>query len=60
LEGSGTLKDDAIAEAGQFCTRKGKDIQVLTAMEQPPPLRSYSRVEVQFRCLAATPASPPR
>jgi hypothetical protein len=53
LEGSGTLKDDAIAEAGQFCTRKGKDIQVLSAMEQPPPVRNSVRVEVQFRCFEA-------
>lgn len=57
LEGPGTLKDDAMTEAAQFCTRKGKDIQVLSAMEQPPPLRNYSRVEVQFRCLEVVPAN---
>jgi hypothetical protein len=56
LEAPATLKDDAIAEAGQFCTRKGKDIQVLSAMEQPPPVRNSLRVEVQFRCVEAAPA----
>jgi hypothetical protein len=51
IDGVETMKADATADAAQFCTGKGKSLQVLSATEQPASLRSRSRIEVQFRCL---------
>lgn len=53
FSGMGTLKAEAMGEAGQFCGAKGLVPQVTQESEAKPPfvLGNYPRVEVQFRCI---------
>lgn len=50
--GAGTLKADAISEAGAHCAKEGKKINVTHTEEVQPPylLGNYPRAEVQFMC----------
>ena len=54
--GAGTLKADALREAGQFCATKGKVIQVVSMTEAKPPylLTNFPKAEVQFTCVSAS------
>lgn len=56
LAGAGTLKADALQEAGQYCAINGKSLLVTNATEAQPPyiLGNYPKAEVQFMCLAAS------
>ena len=51
--GMGTLKAEAIVEAGKFCGAKGKTVQVLSTSDAKPPfiLGNYPKTEVQFKCV---------
>ena len=53
--GAGTLKADAITEAGEYCKSHGKMVHVNAVSETKPPyiLGAYPRAEIQFKCLAA-------
>lgn len=50
--GMGTLKADALGEAGQFCGAKGKTVQLLTEKDAQPPfiLGNFPKTEITFRC----------
>jgi uncharacterized lipoprotein YajG len=52
FSGAGTLKADAINEAGAYCAKQGKKINVTHAEEAQPPyiLGNYPKAEVQFMC----------
>lgn len=51
--GMGTLKGEAIGEAGQYCTSKGKTVQVMTQKDAEPPfiLGNFPKTEITFRCV---------
>lgn len=51
--GMGTLKGEAIGEAGQFCVSKGKSVQVMTQNDAQPPfiLGNFPKTEITFRCV---------
>ena len=53
--GMGNLEADAIRDANNYCTKLGKQIQVVSMHEPPPPyiLGNFPRVDVQFMCLNA-------
>ena len=53
--GMGNLKADAFRDANEFCIKQGKQLQVVSTHEPPPPyvLGNFPRVEVQFMCLNA-------
>lgn len=53
FSGMGTLKADAIGEAGQFCTSKGKTVEVVTQKDAELPfiLGNYPKTEITFRCV---------
>jgi len=53
FSGMGTLKADAIGKAGQFCTGKGKTVEVVTQKDAEPPfiLGNYPKTEITFRCI---------
>jgi hypothetical protein len=55
FSGSGTLKAEALSEAGQYCTERGKVLYVTNTTEAQPPyvLGNFPKAEVQFMCLAA-------
>lgn len=49
----GTLKAEAIGEAGQFCNSKGKTVQIMTQKDAEPPFifGNFPKTEITFRCL---------
>ena len=51
--GAGTIKAEALQEAGQHCTALKRDLLVVNITEAQPPfiLGNYPRAEVQFRCV---------
>lgn len=53
FSGMGTLKAEAIGEAGQFCSAKGRTVQVVTENDAKPPfiLGNYPKTELQFKCV---------
>lgn len=53
FSGSGTLKAEALTEAGQYCTTQKKVLQVVSMNEAKPPyiLGNYPKAEVQFKCV---------
>ena len=53
--GMGNLEADAIRDANDYCTKLGKQIQVVSIHEPPPPyiLGNFPRADVQFMCLNA-------
>ncbi len=58
FSGLGTLKADAMKEAGQYCAARGKTLQVTRATESQPPyiLGNFPKADVEFTCVTgATP-----
>ena len=55
FSGSNSLKAKALREAGSFCTKQDKQLQVVSISESSPPylLGNYPKAEVQFMCLNA-------
>jgi hypothetical protein len=55
FSGSGTLKAEALNEAGQYCAGLSKVIFVTSTEEAQPPyvLGNFPKAEVQFMCLSA-------
>lgn len=53
FSGQGTLKAEAMAEAGTFCTKKGKTAEVTSQQDAKPPfiLGNYPKTEITFRCV---------
>ncbi len=51
--GSGTLKAEALTEAGAFCAGRKQGLQVIATNEAQPPyvLGNFPKAEVQFRCV---------
>lgn len=51
--GLGSLKVDAMAEAGRFCAKDGKTVDVIRSSESQPPyvLANFPRAEIEFRCV---------
>ena len=52
--GMGTLKAEAIGEAGQFCGAKGKTLQMVSENDAQPPyiLGNFPKTEIKFKCVA--------
>lgn len=52
LSGMGTIKAEALGEAGQFCGSKGRSVEVVRETDAQPPyiLGNYPKTEIQFRC----------
>ncbi len=50
--GAGSLKADAMAEAGAYCMKRGKTVQVVNVTESHPPyvLTNFPRAELEFQC----------
>ncbi|MGY4502004.1 hypothetical protein ACVWYH_005961 [Bradyrhizobium sp. GM24.11] len=59
FSGSGTLKGEALTEAGQFCASQKKTLLVTDSKEAAPPyvMGNFPKAEVGFMCL---PADDPR
>ena len=55
FSGSGTLKGEALTEAGQFCASRNKTLLVTDSKEAGPPyvMGNFPKAEVSFMCLAA-------
>jgi hypothetical protein len=55
FSGMGTLKAEALGEAGQFCGTQGKTMQILSENDATPPyiLGNFPKTEIKFSCLAA-------
>jgi hypothetical protein len=55
--GLGSLKVDAMAEAGRYCAKNGRTVEVLRSTESKPPyvLANFPRVELEFRCVNKAP-----
>ncbi len=51
--GMGSLKEDAIDQAGAHCSRVGKQVSLLSTNESQPPFNpgNYPRVEITFMCV---------
>lgn len=49
----GTLKAEALAEAGQFCISKGKAVEMISENDAQPPfiLGNYPKTEIKFKCV---------
>jgi hypothetical protein len=54
FSGMGTLKAEALGEAGQFCGAKGKSLQVINETDAQPPfiLGNFPKTEIKFTCVA--------
>lgn len=52
FSGSGTLKAEAIKEAGAHCIAYGKQLRVLHVTEAQPPflLGNFPKADVEFAC----------
>ena len=53
FSGSGTLKAEAMTEAGMFCSAKGKTASITSEKEAKPPfvLGNYPKAELTFKCV---------
>lgn len=53
FSGLGNLKAEAFREANQYCTNKGKSLQVVNTSETSPPyiFGNFPKAEIQFMCL---------
>lgn len=53
FSGMGTLKAEAIGEAGQFCGAKGKAVQMVSENDAKPPyiFGNFPKTEIQFKCV---------
>ncbi|MGV8891697.1 MAG: hypothetical protein ACOH2K_01855 [Burkholderiaceae bacterium] len=52
FSGMGTLKAEAIGEAGQFCGAKGRSMEMVSENDAQPPyiLGNFPKTEIIFRC----------
>jgi hypothetical protein len=53
FSGMGTLKADALREAGAYCIRQHKTAQLVSASESTPPfvLGNFPKAEIEFKCI---------
>lgn len=53
FSGMSSLKAEAMTEAGQFCTGKGKTVEVISENDTKPPyiFGNYPRTEIRFKCV---------
>ena len=53
FSGMGTLKAEAITEAGAFCTARGKTAEIKSEKDAKPPfiLGNYPKTEITFKCI---------
>ena len=53
FSGAGSLKEEALAEGGQFCTARQKTLEVTDLTEAQPPyvMGNFPRATVQFVCI---------
>ena len=58
FSGMGTLKADALREAGAYCSRQHKSMHMVNATEATPPfvLGNFPKAEIEFKCFDAHPA----
>jgi hypothetical protein len=58
FSGSGTLKAEALSEAGQYCAARSQVLLVTNSKEVGPPyvMGNFPKAEVEFMCL--TPGDP--
>jgi hypothetical protein len=61
FSGMGSLKADVLHDAGAYCAKQGRALQVLSTDESKPPyiLGNYPRVEIQFACQTRTATASP-
>jgi len=55
FSGLGSLKAEALREADQYCTSRGKVLQIVNSTESQPPyvFGNFPKAEIQFMCLSA-------
>lgn len=55
FSGIGTLKGEVIAEAGAFCSQRGRGLLIINTTEAKPPFifGNFPRVEIEFKCNTA-------
>lgn len=51
FSGLGTMKVDSIKDAGEFCKKQGKLLQVTSSQEEPKKIGTFAHSDVQFTCL---------
>lgn len=53
FSGQGVLKAEAMGEAGQFCSAKGKTAELTSQQDAKPPfiLGNYPKTEITFKCV---------
>lgn len=53
FSGSGTLKGEALAEAGATCSSKGKSVEITKEVNTKPPFifGNFPKTEITFRCV---------
>lgn len=51
--GLGNMKAEIIGESSRFCAESGKELQIISAHDSPPPyiFGNYPRSEVSFTCV---------
>lgn len=51
--GLGNMKAEIIVEGSAYCSKQGKEFQIVSTQETKPPyvLGNYPRSEIQFMCL---------
>jgi hypothetical protein len=59
--GLGSLKEDTLREANDYCVTQKKSMVVISTTYSKPPyvLGNYARSEVKFRCIAPGEAAKP-
>lgn len=52
FNGMGSLRAEALQEAGGACTKQGKTLRIVSEKESAPPyvLGNYPRIDVTFAC----------
>jgi hypothetical protein len=60
FSGAASLKAELMQQAGAFCSKDGRTVNVVRAEESKPPylLGNFPRAELQFECLQRTKPSP--
>lgn len=57
FSGLGTLKADALSQAGAHCAAQQREVLVTSEKETQPPyiLGNFPRIEIKFSCVKANP-----
>jgi len=52
FSGMGTLKAEALAEAGSFCGASGKTVELISENDAKPPFifGNFPKTEIKFKC----------